>query len=412
MREREEFLSILFMKTFRIIFFCSLFTFSFLKADTPPVAIDASKFDSLQLAIDELPDSGGIVQLPPGTFEISEPLLIYTPETRIEGAGPSTHIKNVNEAGEPAMVLRPPTLDSDPKARLWRIQLGNFRISGNEKSGHGILAEGIQEIFIHGVSVDHHGGHGISLIDCYEDPRVADSILTYNKEAGLFIDGAHDIVVNGNHFEENFDGVRCIDAFNLCMNGNNLDDHLGNGVVIENTYGSVLSGNMIEECNGTAIILDRDCYGITLSANVIAHELKGGIDLRDAHGCSVSANTFTLVHEFSVRVGPDSGRIAITGNSFCNSYIGGEEKRLLEHEKPMQIDMGTGVRIDGASHVNVSGNTFSGLIGEAVFANDKGRGNLITGNLITDWKRNGEEETQAIDVPEGNGNVITNNLID
>jgi hypothetical protein len=68
----------------------------------------------------------------------------------------------------------------------------------------------------------------------------------------------------------NWDAIRCIDGFNLCMTGNNLDDHLGDGVVIENTYGSVVSGNMIEECNGTAIVLDRDCYGITLSANVIA----------------------------------------------------------------------------------------------------------------------------------------------
>ena len=60
-----------------------------------------------------------------------------------------------------------------------------------------------------------------------------------------------------------------------------LDDHLRDGVVIENTYGSVVAGNMIEECAGTAIVLDRDCYGITLSANVIAHETSGGIDLRD-----------------------------------------------------------------------------------------------------------------------------------
>ncbi len=384
-----------------------------ISAKAEPVVIDASEYDNLQAAFDAVPETGGLVQLPPGTVEISKPLVISTAETRIEGAGASTHIKNLNESGEPALILAPPTYEEDPKARLWRVQLGNFRISGNEKSGHGVLAQGIQEIFIHGLSVDHHGQHGIALIDCYEDPRVSDSILTYNKDAGLFIDAGHDIVVNGNHFEENGDGVRCVDAFNLCMNGNNLDDHIGNGVVIENTYGSVLSGNMIEECQGMAIILDRDCYGITLSANVIAHELEGGIDLRDAHGCSVSANTFTIVHEFSVRVGPNSGRIAITGNSFTNSYMGdGQMKRDLEHENKLRVDTGTGVWIDGASHVNVSGNTFTGMTGEAVFANDQGRANLISGNLITDWKRDGEEETHAIDVPEINGNVISNNLID
>ena len=59
--------------------------------------------------------------------------------------------------------------------------------------------------------------------------------ITYNKAIGLNIIGCHDIVVSANHFEENQDALHCIDAFNLCMTGNNLDDHLGHGVVIENT---------------------------------------------------------------------------------------------------------------------------------------------------------------------------------
>jgi hypothetical protein len=383
--------------------------------DSPalPVVIDAAAHGDLQAAFDAVPASGGLVRLPAGTFEISKPLVVTTPETRIEGAGASTHIKNVNEAGEPALIIRPADRAANPKARLWRVQLGNFRVSGNEKSGDGVRAEGIQEIFIHGLSVDHHGGHGIALIDCYEDPRVADSILTYNKDAGLYIQAGHDIVVNGNHFEENLDAVRCIDSFNLCMNGNNLDDHLRHGVVIENTYGSVLSGNMIEECNGTAIILDRNCYGITLSANVIAHELEGGIDLRDAHGCAVSANTFTLVHRFSVRVGPASGRIAITGNSFGNSHIGeGAMLRKLEDANPMAIDMGTGVLVEGGSHVNVSGNTFTGIQSAAVTADAAARAIFVNGNLVTDFNRDGKTDTPAFNVPEGNKNRIGDNLVD
>src|SRR5262245_48819836 len=105
------------------------------------------------------------------------------------------------------------------------------------------------------------------------------------------------------------------------MTGNCLDDHLRDGVVIEDTYGSVVAGNMIEECASTAIVLDRDCYGIALSANVIAHN-GGGIDLRDAHGCAVSANALTLMKTDALHIGPASDRIAATGNSFSNSFIG------------------------------------------------------------------------------------------
>jgi len=379
----------------------------------PAVALDAADYPSIQAALDALPETGGILRLPPGTTEIREPLVLSSPETRLEGSGASTHIKNLNEEGKPALIIRPKTLDADPKARLWRVQVGNFRISGNEKSGDGVFAEGIQEIFIHGLSVDHHGGHGIALIDCYEDPRVSDSIMTYNKKAGLFIDAGHDIVVNANHFEENQDAVVCVDAYNLCMNGNNIDDHLGHGVVIENTYGSVVSGNMIEECNGTAIILDRDCYGITLSANVIAHDMGGGIDLRDAHGITVSANTFTLVHHFGVRVSEKSGRITISANNFCNSHIGeGKEKRLLEHENPVQLDIGHGVVLENTKHIVISGNQFSGLDGPAVRATGACDKILINSNVLTDLNRRTPDSKEPFALSSETKATLSDNLTD
>ena len=245
--------------------------------------IDAARYPSLQAAFDALPAEGGVVRLPPGTFLIDEPLFIRRSDVFIEGSGTATHIKNTNTSGKPAIVIEhPATAKAKATDRLWRVQLANLRVTGNEQSGHGIVAVQVNEVFLTGVTVSYHGGDGIRLDRCYEDPRVTSCLITYNKGTGLNLPGCHDIVVSANQFEENQDAVRCSDAFNLCLSGNCLDDHLGHGVIIENTYGSVVSGNMIEECKGTAIILDRDCYGITLSANVIAHN-GAGIDLRDAH---------------------------------------------------------------------------------------------------------------------------------
>lgn len=374
--------------------------------------IDASKYPTLQAAFDEVPETGGIVRLPAGLFEIDEPLIVHTEDTRIEGAGAATHIKNVNQEGKPALMLRPSDRDNNARARVWRVQIGNLRLSGSEKSGDGILAEGINEIFIHGVSIDHHGGNGIHMVDCYEDPRVADCIITYNKKAGLYIKNGHDIVVNANQFEENQDAVVCVDGFNLCMNGNNLDDHLRHGVVIENTYGSVLSGNMIEECMGTAIILDRDCYGITLSANVIAHDMGGGINLKDAHGCTLSANTFTLCHHYSVHVSSLSSRNTITGNSFCNSHIGDKEKRKLvdENNDPIRIDIGTGVVLDGTRAITVCGNTFSGLDGAAVTAINSCSQILVSANVIVDVNRRNEEGKEGYHLSDDSDVTLSTNL--
>lgn len=347
----------------------------------PAATIDAGAYPTLQAAIDALPASGGIVKLPPGVFELSEPLRIHSEDVCLEGSGTSTHLKNVNTQGAPAILVAHPDckdVKKDNKLKLWRIRLSNFRVTGNEQSGAGIEARLINEIFIDGVTVSYHGGDGILLDYCYEDPRICNSLITYNKKTGLNLQGCHDIVVSATHFEENQDALRCVDGFNLCMTGCCADDHLGNGVIIENTYGSVLSGNMLEECNGTAVILDRDCYGITLSANVIAHN-GGGIDLRDAHGCAVSANTFTLMKTQALRIGPESGRITVTGNNFCNSYIGEQKVRRAVDD----LAAG-GMIVEGARDITVTGNVFSGLTEKAFTLAGETSGIVFANNVLVD----------------------------
>jgi hypothetical protein len=136
---------------------------------------------------------------------------------------------------------------------------------------------------------------------------------------------------------------------------------------------------MIEECSGTAIVLDRDCYGITVSANVIAHD-GAGVDLRDANGCAVSANTFTIMKTDAVRVGPASGRVAVTGNSFCDSYIG--EGKLRRGEKDRAA---AGLVLEGTGDVAIGGNTFSGVRPKAVqLRGAASRRVALTGNVLTD----------------------------
>lgn len=372
---------------------------------TLALVIDAAKYPTLQAALDAVPEAGGLVKLPPGDFELTTPLVLSRENTRLEGAGDATRLINRNQAGQPALLIRPKNRDTDQKARHWRVQLAGFRVSGNPKSGDGIRAEGINELFVHGLSIDRHGGHGLSLVDCYENPRVAHCNITYNGQAGLNILGGHDMIVNANQFEENQDAVRCIDSFNLCLNGNNIDDHLRHGVVIENTYGSVLSGNMIEECKGTAVVLDRDCYGITLSANVIAHNLGGGLDLIDAWGCAVTGNTFTIVAQRALVIGPGSGRITVTGNNFSSSWIGGKTKRPKE-------DPASGIILKGTTDIAITGNVFTGLADHAVQADEDCVRLVVAGNVMADLHRTAREKRPALDLESAKETVVGDNAVE
>ena len=65
--------------------------------------IDAAQYPTIQDAIDALPESGGVVRIPPGTFEIAEPLVVGKSDVTIEGCGSAAHIKNVNTEGKSAL---------------------------------------------------------------------------------------------------------------------------------------------------------------------------------------------------------------------------------------------------------------------------------------------------------------------
>jgi len=384
-------------------------------AESAPAVIDAAEFPSLQAAFDAVPPTGGLVKLPPGRFNLDEPLVLSRSDTRVIGAGAATCLINCNQEGKPALIIRPGDSAGGKSGKLWRVQLADFRICGNpdyveakttdSASGDGLLAENVNELYLHGMSIDHCGGHGASLVHCYEDPRICDSIFTYNGQAGVNIQGGHDIVVSANQFEENEDALRCIDSFNLCFTGNNLDDHRRHGVVIENTYGSVLSGNMIEECQGTAVILDRDCYGITISANVLADNFGGSVDLRDAWGCAVSANTFTIAAVRALVIGPGSGRITVTGNNFSDSYVGGRTRR---EGKP---NLATGIILQGTSDIAVSGNVFSGLNEQAVKADSDCRRLAITGNIVVGVNRKTAGQSPALDIAGARDSICGQNVV-
>jgi len=338
---------------------------------------DASRYPSLQAAIDAIPPGGGVVSLPAGLFEIHEPLVISQSDVCLQGTGTASRIHNANSSGEPAVLIQHASRQDDAEAMLWRIRLANLRITGNPKSGHGIEARRVNELFLDGLTISEHGGDGVRGYVLYEDPRVCDSLITYNKHVGLNLEKCHDIIVSANQFEENGTAVRCVDGYNLTMTGNNLDDHLVDGVVIENTHSSVLSGNMIEQCAGSGVVLDRDCYAFTLSCNVLALN-SVGIDLRDAHGSSVTGNTFTINRLAALHIGPHSGRIAVTGNSFCDSYIGDGKLRHSHQKCPAG-----GIILENTAEIAISGNVFSGLRPKAILLEGEASEHVVfTGNVI------------------------------
>lgn len=363
-------------------------------------AIDAADYDSLEAACAALPSAGGIITIPPGRYEITEPLRIRKGDVTLRGAGTCTHIVNKNEEGLPAIDIQAP----DGVKSIWRVQLYDLRVTGNPKSGPGIYAKSVDEILISRVAAEHNGAHGIFLDGCYEDPRISDCLINYNKETGLRLVGCHDIVVSANQFEENHNAVECLDGYNLCMTGNNLDDHLGNGVVIENTYGSLVSANMIEECNGHAVVLARECYGDTVSANTLAHCRGEGVHLDNVRDITISANNIVLMARHGVRAVNGAGELTITGNTFC--------RYPFDPSKRHKLDPASGIALESVQDVTITGNTFTRLRETAVTTRGKDNKRIIlVGNSILSPSQDEPRAFPALLFENLSDSVIRGNII-
>ncbi len=363
-------------------------------------SVNAADFSTLQEALDSLPPGGGVVNLPPGRFEISQPLTLTRGDAMLRGVGTATHIVNQNEAGEPGLLVQPP----EGTKSLWRVQIADLRITGNPKSGPGILARKIDELLISRVASEHHGGDGILLDHCYEDPRVSDCLVNYNAATGLNLLGCHDIIVSANQFEENMDGIHCIDGYNLTMTGNNLDDHLGNGLVVENTYGSVVSGNMIEECNGHAVVLKGDCYGDALSANTFAHCQGEGVRLENVRDITISANAFVLLAVVSIHALDGAAQLTITGNTFS--------RYPFDPERSRKGDPGSGIVLETTRDVTIAGNTFTATRHEAIkTVGESSRRIAITGNTVLNASSEEAGAHSAFAIENASHCIVANNIV-
>ena len=135
------------------------------------------------------------------------------------------------------------------------------------------------------------------------------------------------------------------------------------------------------------------------------------MDLRDAWGCAVSANTFTIVHQFGVRVGKNSGRIAITGNAFCNSHVGNGIRRVAGKGRTLwHNDEGTGIILNSAKTVAVTGNTFTGMSRGAVQSTGKCERIVVLGNIFHDLNRRSEKKLPAVSLPGALNTIVKDNL--
>ena len=115
----------------------------------------------------------------------------------------------------------------------------------------------------------------------------------------------------------------------------------------------------------------------------------------------MSANVFTIVKQRALAIGPNSGRITITGNNFSNSFIGQDEVKRASNDLAA-----AGIFLQGTQDITITGNLFAGLSTQAVtLGENKSKRILISDNVIADQEHDTQELKNALE-----HSLVENNL--
>ena len=83
----------------------------------------------IQTALDTLPASGGEVILPPGRFEVRQPIVLRRDHQTLRGSGPTTILALANGANCPVIILGEPV--NHPHKTLRFLRVSDLAIDGN-----------------------------------------------------------------------------------------------------------------------------------------------------------------------------------------------------------------------------------------------------------------------------------------
>ena len=132
----------------------------------------------------------------------------------------------------------------------------------------------------------------------------------------------------------------------------------------------------------------------------------GGVHLLSLPDCKVQ-HSFPVGGDIvGLAIGPESGRITVTGNNFSDRYIGDGKFRSNRDQ-----DRATGVFLFGTTDVAVAGNVFAGLNRQAIEADAACRRINILGNVITDLNRRTDTPRPALDLADGRHVLVEHNTL-
>jgi hypothetical protein len=250
---------------------------------------------AIQPALDSLPDRGGEVVLPPGIFEIHQPIVLRRHHQTLRGSGEATVLRLADGANCPVIILGEPV--NNPKTTIKYLQVSSLFIDGNRRRQPHELwklrGEG-SEIRNNGITVQNVSD---SLVDNVTAARCRSGGLVTTRVVRRLT------VRDYTAFDNEFDGLACYQTEDSLFTGLRLYNNPGAGISLDLAFNHNVISNAVLTANDLGIFMresrDNRFYNISIRRSYhygvfMAHAEKlTGRGVRPVPRTECAHNSFT-----------------------------------------------------------------------------------------------------------------------
>ncbi len=283
----------------------------------------------IQKALDGLPPNGEVL-LSPGTYEISQPLMLRHDYETLRGSGPATILRLADGADCPVVILGPPMIKT--KHRAAHLRLADLQVDGNRKN---------QKLEFWRTASDgsEFNNNGVQVWNA-ADVAVEHVVCCRCRSGGLVTAGVSRLQVNDfDSYDNQFDGLACYETEESHFDGLRLHDNLAAGISLDLDFNHNFITNAVLADNDLGIFMrhsrNNSFKRLTISksrhhgvfmAESLARTTKGW---RPCPGTACIGNNFEnlLVYDcggkaFQVNDDACTNNV-ILGGSFLRNILGG-----------------------------------------------------------------------------------------
>jgi len=272
----------------------------------------------IQQALDRLPDTGGEVVLPAGTFEVRQPIVLKRDYQVLRGAGKLTVLHLVDGANCPVIILGEPV--NDPTLTVKHLRVSSLFIDGNRSHQQQELwrlrGEG-SEIRNNGITIQSVTDSTVDQIVC---ARCRSGGLVTTRTVRRLM------VRDYTAFDNEFDGLACYQTENCLFTGLQLHDNPGAGISFDLAFNNNVISNAVLTANDLGIFMresrDNRFYNIFIRSSHHFGVFMAHAEQPTGRGWQPIPRTECVHNAFTNFVASNCGSAAFrVNNSTCTNNV-------------------------------------------------------------------------------------------